>query len=249
MRKFGLIGYPLGHSFSAGYFADKFKAENITNCEYNNYPIKSIDKFPDLIKENVELKGLNVTIPYKEEVIPFLDDLHEGAREIGAVNCIKIVQQEKNTKLIGYNTDVFGFQYSLEPHLKSIHKKALILGTGGAAKAVAWVLKNWGIEYAYVSRTPKTEQDFSYPQLTEGVIKEHLLIVNTSPLGMHPKVNTCPDIPYESLSREHILYDLVYNPLETLFLKKGKEKGAVTVNGLLMLEQQANKAWEIWNED
>ena len=249
MKKFGLIGYPLGHSFSAGYFAEKFKSLGIDDCTYQNYPIENIELFTALIEENSELKGLNVTIPYKQLVMKYLDELHPDAKGIGAVNTIKVTREEGKVKLKGFNTDAYGFKESLIPFLSVHHTKALILGTGGAAKAVEWVLKILNIEPVYVSRTPNNSGILSYTDLTKEVIVEYTVIINSSPLGMSPKTDLYPDIPYEYLSDKHILFDLIYNPLKTLFLQKGEDKGATIVNGLRMLELQADKAWDIWNSE
>lgn len=215
----------------------------LTNCEYKNYPLPSVELFPDLIKNTKGLKGLNVTVPYKEKVIPYLDKLNEIAQKTGAVNCIRF--DEKGTT--GFNTDVTGFENSLKPLLEKHHINALVLGTGGAAKAVAFVLTRLGISFQYVSRK-NIPGHYTYMQLNEQVIKDHPLIINTTPLGTTPDVQLAPDIPYEYLNEFHLLYDLVYNPAETLFLKKGKEHGAKTKNGYEMLELQAEASWEIWNK-
>ena len=247
VKRLGLIGYPLGHSFSAGYFAEKFKKERIDGYSYENFPIENIELFPSLIEENPDLIGLNVTIPYKEKVIPFLNELTDEAKSIGAVNTIKIIRKEgEKPYLIGHNTDCFGFQESLKPLLKGYHHKALILGTGGAAKAVEYVLKNIGLEVRYVSRNPEDENVYRYEDLEGEVFNIFKVIVNSTPLGMHPKVDQCPPLPYELLNQENLLYDLVYNPAETLFMKKGKEQGALTQNGLPMLQLQAEGAWKFW---
>lgn len=239
--KLGLIGYPLSHSFSKGYFTEKFKKENIPAHQYETYPIERIELVEDLMN-NEGLSGLNVTIPYKEVVIPFLDGLDDTAKEIGAVNTIKI----RDGKKIGYNTDCHGFQKSFQPLLKDHHKKALVLGTGGASKAVVYALKQLGIEYKYVSRTA-TDQNLSYDQVTPELLKDYTVIINTSPVGMYPHVEAYPPLPYEGLSELHYLYDLVYNPEVTAFLQKGLERGATIKNGLDMLYLQAEKAWEIWD--
>lgn len=252
MKKvFGLIGYPLSHSFSQQYFSKKFKKENLVNQEYHLFELNSIEQVIPLIKTNSNLKGLNVTIPYKKSIIPFLDELDETASEIGAVNCVKII--DSLTK--GYNTDAYGFQQSIKPFLENHHTKALILGTGGAAMAVAYVLKNLGIDYFFVSRNHKEKSSetlskniFSYQNLTSYVVSSFPLVINTSPVGMFPNIQELPDFPYEYITDKHFLYDLIYNPEETEFLKKGKLKGAQTQNGLSMLYFQAEKAWEIWNE-
>ena len=246
MQTYGLIGYPLRHSFSIGYFNEKFKAENI-DAEYINFEISNIGKFIEVIEENPNLCGLNVTIPYKEQVIPFLDELDKDTAKIGAVNVIKIVRLPKGkVKLIGYNSDVIGFTQSIEPLLQPHHKKALILGTGGASKAVYHGLRNLGIESTFVSRTKKDKKFLTYEELAPDVMASHTVIVNTTPVGMFPKVDFCPDIPYGQLTPDHLLYDLLYNPNETLFMKKGRTQGAVTKNGLEMLLLQAFAAWEIW---
>lgn len=243
----GLIGYPLGHSFSAGYFKEKFSKENISGFEYKNFEINDISLLTQVIQNNPDLVGLNVTIPYKESVIPLLDKLDESASNVGAVNTIKIDRHEGEIKLTGYNTDIYGFKESLKPLLNIGHQKALILGTGGAAKAAAFVLKDIGLEVLHVSRLPKKENEVSYESLNEIAVSNYPLIVNSSPIGMFPNVEKCPNIPYQYLSDKNLLFDLIYNPAETLFLKKGKEKGALTQNGLPMLILQAEKAWEIWN--
>lgn len=245
MRTFGLIGYPLSHSFSKKYFTEKFEKEKISDCRYNNYSIESIEMLHDIIKNENTICGLNVTIPYKEKVIQYMDEMDDAAAEIGAVNTIK-VYYDGAMKLKGFNTDCYGFYESIKPFLNKKHKKALILGTGGASKAVAYSLKELGIEYSYVSRYPKNKEHLSYFNLNN-ILNEYMVIVNTSPLGMYPNIDSFPEIPYNEIGKEHILYDLVYNPEETVFLKKGKLKGAVTINGLNMLHLQAEKAWEIWN--
>lgn len=259
-KTYGLIGFPLSHSFSKKYFSEKFVKENSSDCEYNLYPIDNIDQLPQLITDNPTLCGLNVTIPYKESVIPLLDELDETAKAIGAVNCIKIVSgtEYQASRLIGYNTDVYGFRQSIKPFLEIQHERALILGTGGASKAVAYVLKEIGIECFFVSRSKEQNariknQDsgakiFLYEELTDYIISAFKLIVNTTPVGMYPNINVAPEIPYQSLLPSHLLYDLVYNPIETEFLKRGKLQGASTVNGLSMLHQQAEEAWRIWNK-
>ncbi len=247
MKKFGLIGYPLSHSFSQKYFTEKFKKEGVSDCVYTNYPLESIEQLPELLDSNPELIGLNVTIPYKEKVLVFLSDIDADAQEIGAVNTIKIDWVDGQRHLTGYNTDVYGFRLPLEEVLSSVHERALILGTGGAAKAVNWVLKSKGIQTRFVSRRPKSEDDFSYEMLNEAIISDYKIIVNTSPIGMHPNMDACPDIPYEGISKQHILYDLIYNPEQTLFLKNGAKKEATLLNGLPMLYLQAEKAWQVWN--
>ena len=247
IKKLGLIGYPLTHSFSVKYFAEKFDKEGIEGYSYENFEIPRIEDFPDVIKNNPEVVGLNVTIPFKEQIIPYLDELDEEAKEIGAVNTIKVIRTEDGVKLKGYNTDIYGFRETLKPLLKMHHYKALILGTGGAAKAVEYVLKKIGLSILYVSRNPKSDKERSYNDLNEFAVKDFPVIINSTPLGMHPKVDLCPALPYEHLSEDNLLYDLIYNPSETLFLRKGVEQGAIVKNGLGMLKLQAEKAWEIWN--
>ena len=247
MKKYGLLGYPLGHSFSRNYFNQKFEAERI-DAEYLNFEIPEIKEIKNVIKENPELNGLNVTIPYKEQVIPYLDDLDEDARLIGAVNVIKFSKGLfGKVKLKGYNSDIIGFKQSIEPLLKEHHRKALILGTGGASKAVFQGLKQLGVASTFVSRKAK-EYCITYEEITPKVMEQYTVIVNTTPLGMYPNVNACPDIPYDLLTSDYLLYDLLYNPDETLFMRKGKEKGAVVKNGLEMLLLQAFAAWEIWQK-
>ncbi len=247
MQKYGLLGYPLGHSFSKDYFNQKFEAENI-DAKYVNFEIPNIKDIKNVLKENPELKGLNVTLPYKEQVIPFLDDLDGDARVIGAVNVIKFVGTRfGGTKLVGYNSDILGFKRSIEPLLNDTHRKALILGTGGASKAVFQGLKQLGVEATLVSRKFK-DGCITYEDITADMMRERTVIVNTTPLGMFPNINSCPNIPYDCLTSGHLLYDLLYNPDETLFMKRGKEYGAATKNGLEMLLLQAFAAWKIWQK-
>lgn len=248
MQKYGLIGYPLKHSFSIEYFNEKFQSENI-DAKYINFEIPDIRNFPEIIEENPNLCGLNVTIPYKEQVIPYLNRLSPNTKRIGAVNVIKIIRQKENKKVIleGHNSDIVGFSRSIKPLIKPCHKKALILGTGGASKAIYHALKDLGLENQFVSRTEK-ENAISYEQITPQIMAEHKIIVNCTPVGMYPKVDFCPNIPYEELTSEHLLYDLLYNPNETLFMKKGKEHNAVVKNGLEMLLLQAFISWQIWNQ-
>ena len=244
MRKFGLIGKNISYSFSKTYFTNKFKKEGIQDASYENFDLQSISEFKDIFKNNSEIAGLNVTIPYKEEVIPFLNKLNRKAKAIGAVNTIKIT---KKGKLKGYNTDCYGFKYSLKPLLEKHHKKALILGTGGASKAIAFTFDEMKIDYKYVSRSKSTDK-FTYDELDENIIKQYNIIINCSPVGTYPNIEECPKIPYKSLTNRHLLFDLIYNPSETLFLKLGKQQGAKTCNGLNMLELQAKKAWKIWSK-
>ena len=246
MRTFGIIGYPLSHSFSSEYFSDKFEDENI-DAQYINFPIKTISEFSELVKSNPDLAGLNVTMPYKEQIIPFIDELNLEAKETGAVNLIKILKNGDNFKLIGYNTDVYGFEKSLKPLLKSWHNnKALILGTGGAAKAVKYVLSSLGMESNFVSRFVKGN-NLVYRSLTPEIIKENKLIINATPVGMNPDNKHFPDIPYKGFSEEHLAYDLIYNPVFTQFLRKAERYGATIKNGREMFVLQAKKSWEIWN--
>ncbi|MBS1921117.1 MAG: shikimate dehydrogenase [Bacteroidetes bacterium] len=242
MRLYGLIGYPLTHSFSKKYFTEKFEKDGLYSCRYQNFPIVSIDKFKTVLELNPELKGLNVTIPYKENIVPFLYEANDVVQKIRACNCIRIIDE----KLYGYNTDVIGFEHSLIKGLQSFHNKALILGSGGAAKAVAFVLDKLHIEYRFVSRK-KTASCLSYEEITPSVISEFRLIVNTTPLGMHPHISELPSIPYRALTPKHFLFDLIYNPEKTLFLKMGEEKNSFIKNGYEMLVNQAEESWKIWN--
>lgn len=246
MDKYGLIGYPLGHSFSRGFFNDKFSAEKI-DAEYLNFEIPSIDDFPDIIETTPELRGLNVTIPYKLQVMDYLDEVTPEARAIGAVNVVRFEGTGKNRRLIGYNSDVIGFTNSIEPLLRPHHKKALILGTGGASKAINYGLKKLGLETVFVSRT-KRDNCITYADITADVLREYEVVVNCTPKGMFPHTEECPDIPYEHLTYNNLLYDLVYNPDVTKFMQEGKKYGAVVKNGLEMLILQAIGAWEIWNK-
>ncbi|OJU42294.1 MAG: shikimate dehydrogenase [Bacteroidales bacterium 45-6] len=247
MDIYGLVGFPLKHSFSRKFFTEKFARENI-DAQYLNFEIPDIAQFPGIIAANPDLRGLNVTIPYKEKVIPYLDELDPQAQEIGAVNVIRVEKEGSETRLVGYNSDLLGFQNSIAPILRpEIHRKALILGTGGASKAVRCGLKNLGLETKFVSRRAAQGQ-FSYSDLNKEVLSEYNVIVNTTPLGTFPNVEEAPEIPYDLLGEENLLFDLVYNPEETKFLKLGKNKNATTKNGAKMLELQAIAAWEIWNK-
>lgn len=247
MKLYGLIGKSLIHSFSPKYFKEKFEKEGIKDSFYNLYPLKTIDEFNLLIKDFTDLSGLSVTIPYKSEVIPFLDKLDSAAKEMGAVNTIKFIIEGVKLKLHGYNTDYLGFWDSIKPLLTNQHKKALILGTGGSSKAVSYAFKQAGIDYKFVSRNAN-DNILSYSDLTKDIIKQYKVIVNTTPLGMFPDVDDYPNIPYDALTSDHILFDLIYNPELTMFLKKGMEQGAIVKNGLEMLQLQADYAWKIWNE-
>ena len=247
MDKYGLIGYPLGHSFSISYFNQRFQDEGI-NAVYENYEIPTIEALDEVINLNPELKGLNVTIPYKEKVIPYLNSITPEARAIGAVNVIKVTHSGKDVKLKGYNSDVIGFTKSIEPMLdKNWHKKALILGTGGASKAINFGLKHLGLETVFVSRYERPDT-IQYQNITPEVVQEYNVIVNCTPIGMYPKTEECPLLPYEAMDSHTILYDLIYNPDETLFMKLGAKNGAQTKNGLEMLLLQAFASWEFWHE-
>ena len=243
-KRFGLLGRNINYSFSKGYFTDKFNNENFEGCTYENFDIQEIDAFIEIIKNTPDLKGLNVTIPYKEAIIPFLDKLSKKAALIGAVNTIKIT---KKGKLKGYNTDYYGFKKSLEPLLKSHHKKALILGTGGASKGVAFALDELNIPYTFVSREA-TENAIDYNRINATTFDNYQIIINSTPVGTSPNTEAFPLIPYEYFTKNHIAFDLIYNPAETQFLKKAKELGAQIKNGLDMLIFQAEKAWDIWNK-
>lgn len=243
MKTYGLIGKSLSHSFSKKHFTEKFENLGLNNCEYTNIEIDAIEGFPQKIKE-LAPSGLNVTIPYKETIIPFLDEVDEVAEQIGAVNTIVF----SGGKLKGYNTDAFGFHQSIKPFFKPQHERALILGTGGASKAVEYVLKQYGVDVYFASRSESKGNVLNWNDINENVIKHHLLIVNCTPLGMFPNIDSKPDIPYTVLSEQHLLVDLVYNPKETKFLSLGKENGAKVLNGLTMLQQQAEKSWSLWND-
>ncbi|WP_434503757.1 shikimate dehydrogenase family protein [Prevotella sp.] len=247
MDKYGLIGMPLGHSFSIGYFNEKFENENI-NAKYINFEIPNIETMPEIIASNPELKGLNVTIPYKEKVINYLDEISPEAKAIGAVNVIRISHKGKNTILKGFNSDVIGFTRSIEPLIEKCHKKALILGTGGASKAINYGLKSLGLETLFVSRSERPNA-IQYNKITPELIKEYNVVVNCTPCGMYPRADECPDLPYEYMDNHTLLYDLIYNPDMTLFMQKGAKQGATVKNGLEMLLLQAFASWEFWNED
>lgn len=240
-RQYGLIGYKLGHSFSRAYFTQKFEKEKIP-ATYENYELEQIDDVRDLLE--TDIKGFNVTIPYKKQILPFLDRVDGVAAEIGAVNTIK--RQDDNW--IGYNTDVYGFRQMIKPFFKSHHERAMILGTGGAAEAVNYVLEHLGVNVISISRSPKGSNQFHYNEVNENMIRFNGIIVNTTPVGTFPNVDECPDIPYHFINDQHLVIDLIYNPEETLFLKKSKDAGAVTLNGKTMLQQQAEEAWRIWND-
>lgn len=249
MKIYGLIGHPLSHSFSRQYFIEKFKNENISDVDYQNFSINSISQFNELILKHPNLFGLNVTSPFKQSIIPFLDKIDIIAQNVNAVNVIKIIRNSNNIVLNGYNTDVYGFNKTLSVHLEGKVKHALILGTGGAANAVAYVLNTMQIDYKFVSRSKIEEKNdvLLYSQLNKAVIEDSSLIVNASPVGVYPDIFEKPEIPYQFINNNHILFDLIYNPSETLFLKSGKRQGAKTINGMDMLKYQAEKAWEIFN--
>lgn len=253
---FGLIGYPLGHSFSRKFFTEKFEREGI-DAQYLNFEIPDAQMLLDVVRQNPTIKGLNCTIPHKQAIIPLMDQLHPMAARIGAVNTIKIIpplaplpfggEAGERGALIGYNTDIIGFTDSIRPLLKPHHTKALVLGTGGASKAICVALEELGIQWRYISRTPK-EGQFTYSDLTPEIIREWPVIINCSPVGMHPNVDACPSLPYEAMTERNLLFDLVYNPLETLFMRRGAEHGATVKNGLEMLHLQALASWKFWNE-
>ncbi len=240
-KKYGLIGKKLEHSFSKAYFNEKFQVNDI-NASYENISLESIDAVSEVLKQN--FNGCNVTIPYKETIIPYLDELSEEAKQVGAVNTIEF----KNGKTIGHNTDVFGFKQMIKPFFKSHHERAMIIGTGGAAKAVAFILEDLGANIIYISRNPQKDNEFGYDEINENMIKFNGVIVNTTPIGMYPNVEEEVAIPYEFMNEKHLAIDLIYNPTETVFLKKAKAQGSWVLNGLTMLHQQAEKAWGIWNK-
>ncbi|MEJ4088766.1 shikimate dehydrogenase [Galbibacter orientalis] len=242
LRHFGLLGKNISYSFSAGYFTEKFKQLDLDNHSYVNFDLQNIEEIKNVLAQDKDIVGFNITIPYKEAIIPFLTEIDPKAKEIGAVNTVKITKNG----LKGYNTDVYGFYKSIEPFIKSHHKKALILGTGGASKAVKHALIDLGLEIQFVSRTA-SENKLSYEMLTKQVMEQHQVIVNCSPIGTFPNTEVKPAIPYEFLTEEHLVFDLIYNPPKTAFMKYAEANGATAVNGSKMLELQAEKAWEIWN--
>jgi shikimate dehydrogenase len=248
MKKFGLIGYPLGHSFSQKYFTDKFHREHIQGCSYENFPINDINRLIDLLKKEPDLAGLNVTIPHKSDVIRFLDNISPEAAEIGAVNVVKIRHENDRTSLSGFNSDVYGFTESILPQLENNSGNALVLGTGGSSRAVCFALNKIGMRVTLVSRKHKPGL-ISYYDIDHDLMKKTDLIINTTPLGMYPDIDSKPELDYDLLGPRHILYDLVYNPEQTAFLKEGKERGCITVSGMRMLHLQAERSWEIWNDD
>ena len=242
--RYGLLGKNISYSFSKKYFTEKFQKLGLNTYKYSNYDIPEIEEFPFILyhKED-DFQGFSVTIPYKQSIIKYLDEVEGDAKEIGAVNTIKVTE---NNNLVGYNTDVYGFKNSIEPLLQKHHKKALILGTGGASKAVAYALLKLGIKYEFVSRNV-SDNGFLYSVLTKQIIEDHTVIINCTPLGTHPNIENLPNIPYQFITNKHLLFDLIYNPSETKFLQEGKKRGASIKNGLEMLELQAEKSWEIWN--
>lgn len=244
MRLFGLVGHPLTHSFSKKYFTEKFDKEGMADCRYELFPIESMEQFRGLLQANPELEGLNITVPYKKQVLSFLNDTQHIPVSLDACNCIRI----RNGNLIGYNTDWIGFSHSLLPLLQPHHTKAMVLGNGGATAAVIFVLQKSGIESTIVSRTLHHNSGITYQEIDEAFMQEHTIIINTTPLGMYPRENACPEIPYPYITSKHLLYDLVYNPEKTLFLQKGEEQGASIKNGAEMLVLQAEESWRIWNE-
>jgi len=262
MKYYGLIGYPLTHSFSKKYFTEKFEKEKIPEHVYDLYELSNLSDFPELLRANPKLCGLNVTVPHKIGVVRYMDWVSPEAKEVGAVNCIRISAespvaaafsgevgiQDHDFKLEGFNTDVYGFEHSLKPLLKKHHTKALLLGNGGAARAVKCVLDKLGIEYILVTRKAGRDHVL-FKDLTKKMMQEHTLIINTTPVGTSPHVDECPPIPYEHITADHLLYDLIYNPEQTLFLTKGLEQGAAIKNGYEMLLLQAEKSWEIWKSN
>lgn len=244
---FGLIGKSISHSFSKSYFEAKFLADKNSEDTYTNFDLQDLSSLLMIISEK-NISGLNVTKPYKELVIPYLNEIDSIAKNIGAINCIKVLRKNNSPYLIGYNTDYYGFAQSIKPFIEPIHQRALVLGTGGASKAIYYALKNIGIDVYFVTSSDKKSSNyFKYDELNEYVLSTFKLIINCTPIGMYPEINKYPLIPYQYITEEHLLYDLIYNPAETLFLQKGKEKGAIIINGLNMLKLQADKALEIWN--
>jgi shikimate dehydrogenase len=240
--RFGLIGKNISYSFSKGYFTNKFSDMGLERHSYENFDLEHIKKFKGLLEENKDIKGFNVTIPYKEQIIPFLSKIDPEAQAIGAVNTITV----NGEQTVGFNTDTYGFQKSIEPYLKEHHKKALILGTGGASKAVAYVLRKLGISYNFVSRNPKCGQ-LNYLDLNKEILTEHTVVINCTPLGTYPNIQDKPDLPYHFITDQHLLFDLIYNPEKTAFLLAGEQQGGIIINGYKMLQLQAEKSWEIWN--
>ena len=248
MKTFGLIGHRLGYSFSRNFFTEKFKNENLDEHEYVNFELDSIDEFPGIFDGGKNICGLNCTIPYKQQIMPFLDEIDTEAAQVGAVNTVKINSVNGKRFLKGFNTDIYGFENSLRPMLDDKHKKALILGTGGASKAIKYILDKLQIDFVSATIEEQIfEKEIRYQQINEQLLKEYLIVIHATPVGTFPNIDQCPDIPYQYITADHVCFDLVYNPEETLFLKKAKAQGAKTKNGLEMLHLQALKAWEIWN--
>lgn len=248
MKTYGLIGHRLGYSFSRNFFSEKFAKENRPDCEYVNFELDSIDEFPGVFEQGKDICGLNCTIPYKQQIMQFLDEIDSEAEQIGAVNTVKITWQNGKRHLKGFNSDIYGFEHSLQSMLEPKHKKALILGTGGASKAIKYILEKLQIEFLSASIEEQLfENEIRYSQINDELMKEHLIIIHATPIGTFPNVDNCPDIPYQLITSDHVLFDLVYNPQETLFLKKGKAQGAKIKNGMEMLHLQAIRSWEIWN--
>jgi shikimate dehydrogenase len=243
MKQYGLIGKSLSHSFSARYFNTKFENEGITDCRFELFELKDIKQVKELVNNNPELMGFSVTIPYKETILPYLDEMNATVEDIGACNCVKV----ENGKLIGYNTDIDGFMSSFLAVLEMHHDSSIVLGNGGAAKAVIHSLEQWSLDPLVVARNPKNEHELPWDELTEEIINQHKIIINTTPVGMYPSVDEYPNIPYKGIDRFHLVYDLIYNPEKTLFLQKAEAQDATIKNGLEMLEQQAETAWIIWN--
>ncbi len=247
-KTYGLIGKTLKHSFSSKHFELKFKTENISNSKYLHFELEYIKDFPSILKKHPDLVGLNVTIPYKKSIIKYLDEIDRSSRFIGAVNTIKITRKKGKVILSGFNTDAYGFEKTFLPHLKPHHERALVLGTGGASRAVVYVLRKNGIVYKDVTRNPYKSNQISYPSVSEDILNRYKIVINTTPVGMYPDIEDAVNIPYQFLTEENLLYDLVYNPEETQFLKNGKAQGATTINGLKMFELQAERSWKIWNK-
>ncbi len=247
-KTYGLIGRSLTHSFSSKYFEQKFKAENISNTRYLHFEIKDVKEIHRLLKENPDVIGLNVTIPYKKTVIHYLDEIDKYSMFIGAVNTIKVIRKDDTIFLSGYNTDAYGFEKTLLPILQPHHTRALVLGTGGASKAVVYVLRKNGIAYKEVTRSPYKSNQLEYGMISESIIRKYNIIINTTPVGMYPNIDELVNIPYEFINQNNLLYDLIYNPEETRFIKEGKARGAITMNGTRMFELQAERSWKIWNK-
>lgn len=245
MRQYGLLGKSLSHSFSKPYFEEKFKINDLKDHSYDNFEIDNIEKIVQLVKDNPDLLGFNVTIPFKESIIPYLNSLDKDAESIGSINTV--VVNKKDSSLKGFNTDFIGFKHSIKPFLELQHTHALVFGNGGSSKAITYSLNQLGIKYFVVSRSPKQSNEISYNDLDKHSISRYKLLINTTPLGMFPDEDMCIDVPFKGISDQHLVYDLIYNPSETLFLKKAKQEGANCMNGLDMLQLQAEASWKIWN--